>query len=152
MSSDRAEAERAPTAVDSSVLVAALRDRHHDHQRCRQAVHDLLERGSIILPEPALIETYSVLTRLPPPLRLSPEIVLRLLRDTFSEYARLAPFPAGEVWSFLASAADRQVAGGATYDDRILFSALASGAHRLLTLNVRDFDRLAQGRIEVVSP
>ncbi|HEX2252707.1 MAG TPA: PIN domain-containing protein [Thermoanaerobaculia bacterium] len=138
--------------MDTSVLVAALQARHQDHARCRDALHDLLLASSVVVPEPALVETYSVLTRIPPPFRMNPVVVLRLLRETLSGHAQVAPVPEGRSWDFLSAAAERGVAGGATYDDRILFCALETGARRLLTLNLRDFERLAQGRVEVVSP
>ncbi len=54
-------------ACDTSVAVAALDPNHQHHAECRREV--LAHRP--VLAGHATFETYSVLTRLPPPLRLT---------------------------------------------------------------------------------
>lgn len=72
-----------------------------------------LERGPRI-PVPVVVETYSVLTRLPPPHRVSPEVVHGFLASRFPE----APLQADDAsyLPFLEEAVRVGIAGGAVYD------------------------------------
>jgi hypothetical protein len=50
------------TALDTSVLVAALQSWHEDHERSLAAVAEALEDPPVVVPHHVLLETYSVLT------------------------------------------------------------------------------------------
>ncbi len=107
--------------VDSSVVVAAFASWHELHEPARSA----LDRGAR-LPAQAAIESYSVLTRLPPPHRAPADLVRDFLSDRFPEpYLTLdAPrFPA-----FLAGLVERGIVGGAAYDALIAAVAREAGA------------------------
>jgi hypothetical protein len=81
----------------------------------------VLESGAR-LPAHASFETYSALTRLPPPVRAAPQDVIRFVRSWFE-----APYPSletRELADLLHQLPDREVAGGATYD--ALIAAVAS--------------------------
>lgn len=66
-------------ACDTSVAVAALDPNHQHHAKCRREV--LAHRP--VLAGHATFETYSVLTRLPPPLRLTAMQAASVLRRAF---------------------------------------------------------------------
>lgn len=59
------------TAVDTSVIVAGLLAWHQRHPEANAAIESVLVYGKAILPAPALVEAFSVMTRLPAPHRLS---------------------------------------------------------------------------------
>jgi predicted nucleic acid-binding protein len=93
------------------------------------ALHDdavgALEAGAQ-LPVHAAFETYSVLTRLPPPARATPPDVIAFLRSWFD-----VPYPslgATELGDLLRDLPARGIAGGATYDALIAAVAVAHGA------------------------
>lgn len=139
------------TALDSSVIVAAFQEWHQDHARCLTAVDRALADPPVILPLQVVVESYSVLTRLPAPHRLRPQVVRQLLEGTFRDFASLAPAPR-DAWDLLARLSEGGVAGGAVYDAAIAESALQGGADEILTLNARDFERVAPVGLTVVSP
>jgi predicted nucleic acid-binding protein len=139
------------TSIDTSVVVAALQSWHRDHARCLMALDAALAASAALLPVAVLFESYSVLTRLPAPHRLPPDVARRLLDETFREAVQLTPAPR-DAWRFLAELAADGVTGGALYDAAILRSAAEAGAERILTLNLRDFGRLAPAEIDVVEP
>lgn len=143
--------EATPVAVDTSVIVAGLLGWHRDHDRARALLDAALACGEILLPSRVLIESYSVLTRMPAPHRLAPQVALDLLRGTFHDLAAVIEFPAEERWRFLHELVDDEVAGGAAYDAEIVATATRAGARRLLTLNRRDYDRLAPPDLEIES-
>jgi len=141
-----------PTAVDSSVLVAALASWHESHEPARDTVERAMDSaGGLVLPADALVEAYSVLTWLPAPHRLSPGDALRLLDESFSG-TRTVALTVSETWRLVRTLADGQIAGGAVYDARIVAAAVKGGASRILTLNARHFTRLAPDGLAVVVP
>src|SRR6266511_4629842 len=98
-------------AIDSSVIVAALRsidERHEDAVRALQRAVDAPD-GAII-PIHSLIETYAVITRMPPPHRMSPADALALLRKTFAT-SKLAPLSARSLWPLLNDLAGADLGG-----------------------------------------
>ena len=141
------------TAIDSSVIVAAVSSWHDRHVDSRRAVATLLA-GDVppVVPAHALVEAFSVLTRLPPGYRISPLDARRLLDGAFRRRARITAEPGRATWKLLTAAVDTGVAGGAVCDLRILRAARAAGASRLLTLNPGDFERIGDDRILIVEP
>ena len=139
------------TAVDTSVVVAALLAWHESHEPALDAMIAAL-RGDLVLPAPALPEAYPVMTRLPAPHRIAPSDARELLSGSFEGRARVVALTEKEAWRFLKETANQGVSGGATYDALILACARKGGASRMLTLDRRDFLRLEAGAIEIVVP
>lgn len=142
------------TGLDSSILVAALQSLHERHEPSLKALDRVLSSDEVepVLPRRALTEAYSVLTRLPAPYRLAPKQALALLRGTLEGNVRIIDLPLADAWPYLERLAQEATVGGAVYDADILECCLQSGAIRILTLNGRDFRRLAPPEIEVLVP
>lgn len=106
---------------DSSVLVAAFARWHEGH---RVAAAALARVDALI--DHVVIETYSVLTRLPPPCRVAPALVVDFLDHHFpAELPRLNTIRSREA---LQTALARGVSGGAVYDLLIALTAGCAGA------------------------
>ena len=114
-------------AADTSVVVAALASWHEGHAPASAAV-----AGGVRLPAHALLEAFSVLTRLPPPHRFEARAARDLLRGTFSD----APLTldAREHPALLDRLVEVGLSGGASYDALIGATASRHGA----TLLTRD--------------
>jgi predicted nucleic acid-binding protein len=121
-------ASASPTVlVDTSVAVALVVADHDHHEDTFQAL-----RGRTLgLAGHAAFETFSVLTRLPPPARRTPATVAHLLAKTFRETRFLGPGAAASLTAALGAAG---IAGGSVY--HALVGAVAK-EHRL-TLATRD--------------
>lgn len=139
------------TAVDTSVVVAALLAWHESHEAALRSLVNA-RRGRLVLPAPALVEAYSVMTRLPAPHRLAAADAGELLSGSFESHVTVVSLGEKETWRFVHRTASQGLAGGATYDALILACALEARASRLLTFDRRDFLRLDTGEIEVVVP
>ena len=114
-------------AVDTSVVVAGFASWHEGH---RLAAAVLAREPRV--PAHVLVETYSVLTRLPPPHRAPSAIVTAFLARRFSQIPLTLP---SRVWlEFLGQAAEIGVTGGAVYDALVAATARNAGA----TLLTRD--------------
>ena len=139
-------------ALDASVIVSALLTWHEHHEFSRASVETALKKGSVILPIPALVESYAVMTRLPAPHRLSPANARALLDENFAALTTVEGLTGRGCWAMLTRLAANGVAGGRTYDAQILAVAIECKATTLLTLNVEDFAALASSSIRIHSP
>jgi predicted nucleic acid-binding protein len=137
-------------AVDSSVIIAALLSWHEFHQRALQALEKALAARRLLIPLPVLVESYSVLTRLPSPHRLRPEIAHELLHDSFAG-ARVVSLSPRKAWTFLGDCVSSATSGGRVYDAVIAWAAIEARARELLTFNPRDFEMFSD-RIDIVAP
>ena len=116
-------------AVDTSVAIAAFATWHESHAAALAVV---AEQAS--LPAPAALETYAVLTRLPPPHRVSGALVAEYIAGTFAgrQLALAADYPI----RLLPELVELGVAGGASYDAVIAITAREHDAE-LVTLDAR---------------
>jgi predicted nucleic acid-binding protein len=119
-------------AVDTSVVVPAFAAWHQAHD---SAIAVLARKPR--LPAHAALESFSVITRLPPPQRPKPAVVLAFLRAHFGDsYLTLS---AAQHATLLEEATAHAISGGAVYDALIAATAREAGA----TLISRDL-RAAQ--------
>lgn len=116
------------TALDSSVLVAAFASWHERHSDAQSSL-----RGGRVVGS-ALVEAYSVLTRLPAPHRAPADVAAEFLaRVVDSPPLTLSPTATRRLPSLLAS---RGISGGASYDALIAATA-AEADEELVSLDLR---------------
>ncbi|WP_322749003.1 MULTISPECIES: type II toxin-antitoxin system VapC family toxin [unclassified Frankia] len=116
-------------AVDSSVVVAAFASWHEHHVVARKA---LASRPRLVAH--AAVESYSVLTRLPPPHRAQPSIVHTFITEWFTDpFLVLSETGYQEL---LATVASSRILGGPAYDALIAFTAAEHQA-TLMSLDQR---------------
>jgi predicted nucleic acid-binding protein len=113
--------------IDTSVAVALAAAGHEHHRATRMAIGD----RSCGLAGHAAFETFSVLTRLPPPNRRTPAAVAQLLAHNFPGSRFLSAQGAGRLHARLSSMG---IAGGAVYDALVAATAAEHG----ITLATRD--------------
>ena len=93
-----------------------------------------------------------MLTRLPRPMRVSPEMAVDLLRRTLEGKSQLVGPPPGESFALLDRLRERAVTGGAVYDAAIAETAADAGASSILTLNRKHFERVAPEGLTAIEP
>lgn len=125
------------TAVDASVAVPLLVSSHTAHP----IVSAWAVGRALVLSGHALVETYSVLTRLPGDARVAPHDAATLIDEAFADAVVLDEATSGEIHRELAALG---IAGGAVYDGLVG----AAAGRRGLTLATRD--ARARGTYEAV--
>lgn len=118
-----------PLALDTSVAVPLLVRTHQAHDAVVRWWHG----ADVALSGHAVVETYSVLTRLPGDVRVAPADAARLLRDRFLPPLLLGQRTAGRVPDILSGLG---IAGGAAYDALVALAAVEHGAE-LATRDLR---------------
>lgn len=103
--------------VDTSVAVALVVADHEHHLETVKAIG----HRQLGLAGHAAFETFSVLTRLPSPLRRPPRVVARLLTENFPENRYLSPARAAQLIETLGKAG---IAGGSVYDALVGVTAI----------------------------
>ena len=116
-------------AVDTSVIVAAFASWHEHHLAARR----VLDKNPALIAHCAL-ESYSVLTRLPPPHRAPADVVASFLEARFTK-PPLA-LPAMNHAALVRLLAERGITGGAVYDALVATTA-QHHAVELVTLDAR---------------
>ena len=137
-------------AVDSSVVIAALLSWHEFHQRAARALENAIAGQRLLIPFAVLVESYSVMTRLPSPHRLRPEIARELLHGSFAD-VRVVGLSSRKAWKFLEDCVSSATSGGRVYDAVIASAAIEARARELLTFNPRDFEAFSD-RIAIIVP
>jgi predicted nucleic acid-binding protein len=134
------------TALDTSVCIPSLVSWHEHHEVCRRAA------AGARVPAHVLVESFSVLTRLPAPHRLDGDVVRRLLALRFPS-SQVLPASSALQRSVVERLARLGVEGGAVYDG--LVGLTAAQHHEVLLTRDRRAARtyeLVGVRFELVEP
>jgi predicted nucleic acid-binding protein len=107
------------TLVDTSIVVAAFASWHENH-----AAADRVVDGKARLVAHCAIEAFSVLTRLPPPHRVSGQLVRDFLAARFP--APYVGLDAAEYRGLIPRLVETGISGGGTYDALIAATARAA--------------------------
>lgn len=138
---------------DTSVLLGGLIDLGPATAGA-QRVLDALADGRITSVRTAwhcCLEFYSVATRLPAELRLTPADALRLVETEILARMRVDQLPAGSFAEFLRAAAREPTVGGRIYDTHIAEVARIGKARVVVTDNRRHFASLMRHGIRVLT-
>jgi predicted nucleic acid-binding protein len=131
---------------DSNVMIKALAQWQDDHETARDEIEGRLRAGDrMVLAGHAVLETFSVLTRMPAPYRIAPAAALRAIQANYLERGALVSLEAEAYPSLLTDLAAQGVAGGRTYDAVIARCAELAPVDVLLTFNTRHFEGLLRG-------
>lgn len=133
-------------------MIAAVCAWHEHHEAAANEIdRRLAARAKMIVAAPALVEAYAVLTRLPPPHRLSPQTALTLLETNFLKLGSVIALNAKSYEALLLRAPKNDLAGGRVYDAVIGACAEQGKASAVLTFNAGDFTAPAKD-FDVVVP
>ena len=123
------------SAVDSSVIIAAINADDPDHESCTA----LFASGSRGAYSHALSETFSTLTGGRLGFRVPARQAAGIIRDQLKPRLKLVSLDESDLIAAFEEADSRGIRGGAIYDYLHLFAARKAGAKDLYTLNQSDF-------------
>ncbi|RPI43321.1 MAG: PIN domain-containing protein [Betaproteobacteria bacterium] len=135
--------------LDTSVVIASLDADEPRHLDCDR----VLARGGNRLYAHGLAEIFAILTGGRHTRRLRPGFAAHLIEDSVLPFVQLVHLTGKETMQALRECENRGVRGGAIYDLLHLAAARKAGVETLLTLDLRNFQALAQpGDPRIQSP
>lgn len=137
---------------DTSVLVAAFVNAHPKHANCLPWLQKVKKKEiEGVISVHSLIETYSILTKLPLSPRINPALALNLIKENILKDFELVTYGKKDYINLLDELSSGNIAGGASYDGLILNAAKKVTADKILTLNVNDFIRVCPQLVRTIS-
>ena len=128
---------------DTSVLVAALIESHPMHRVALKRLNHVRNGNDIfIVGGHTLAELFSVLTRLPVRPSIDAELARRLIEENTND-ADVSVLTAKDYLRVLARMEEKGLKGGVVYDALLFQAACRAKADVLVTLNEKDFLRVA---------
>lgn len=145
--------DAAKFALDTSCLVALLAGWHPRHRETVADYDARVERGERpVIAGHALLECFSVLTRLPAPLAAQPASVAQVLSGFLSGDVEVADMSGSSCRLMISELARRGLGGGRIYDGIIALCSFQAGAMVLLTWNLTHFLSVAPTGLTVAEP
>jgi len=141
--------------LDTSVLVASVAEEHESHERAAAVLEDVHSgKNEGTISSHSLAEIYSVLTKLPSPMRHSPEQALLSIEENVVKYFKVTSLSGDEYRALIRDAAFAGIQGGTIYDALLLRCAEKANVERIFTLNLRHFQNVAPRSIisQIVAP
>jgi len=102
------------------------------------------QRGQLeaVVSAHSLAEAYAVLTRMPPPHRISPARAWLALEANVLSVMQVYALSATDYRDLLEHLAQNNIAGGVTYDGVIAWVAYKAQVDQIITFNAKDFRRV----------
>jgi len=138
--------------LDTSCLIPLVAEWHKHHDQTTRDYQARLSRGERpVIAIHALLECYSVLTRLPHPVRVPANLAEQILTQYFgdTEIAGVTPETA---WLAIRLLAGLDLGGGRIYDALIAATVLHAEAAVFVTWNVKHFLPVAPAGLEIRQP
>lgn len=143
------------TFLDTSVLVAAVVQKHENHVRA-YAVLDRVQSGKDegFVSAHSLAEMYAVLTKLPPPYRHTPEQALLSIEENVVKHFKLTGLTGSDYTVLIREAALAGIQGGTVYDAVLLKCAVKTKAEHVFTLNLKHFQSIVPQNVgfQIIEP
>jgi predicted nucleic acid-binding protein len=134
-------------------MIPAILTEHEHHERAVSALNRHLRAGdSMIIVAHTLLETYSSVTRMPPPMRVTPSDALVGIRDSFLSLGTVISLGQDEYVQLLQDMVSAGTVGGQVYDAAIAACARRAGVDVILTFNERHFERFAGDGLSIEVP
>jgi predicted nucleic acid-binding protein len=138
---------------DTGCMIAAVCAWHERHAEAAGEIGGRLRAAEpMFLAAPALVESYAVLTRLPPPHRMDPATALRAIEGSFVGQGRTIGLDGRSYPVLIRRLADMGIVGGRVYDAVIAACALREAEVALLTFNEGDFVPFAAWGLRIIVP
>src|SRR5213593_1535675 len=138
---------------DTGCMLAAVCSWHEHHGRAIDEIQSRLKKKqTVVVAAHSLIEAYAVLTRLPPPHRISAKDACTVLQANFVKNMKTIALSPSAYPSLLDFASSAGISGARVYDALIAATARQARAQTLVTFNASRFEGLAGEDLQIAVP
>lgn len=140
--------------IDTCVFVAAFISTHVHHELSYQFLkRSLTKPHDVLVATHGLAECYAALTAYPINPSISPELAKRLIQVNIADVYKIVDLSAKDYRDAINRVTANGLRSGAIYDALHLQAALKKMANKIITWNVKDFNRMITGEaIAVTTP
>ena len=139
--------------VDTSCLVPLVSSWHEHHEATLSTLETLKKQNNnLMVAAHAVLECFSVLTRLPERIRITPREASERLFENIAQNFQMIGVDPDTCWAAVRHLSYRDLSGGLIYDAIIAHSCASAGATILLTWDVQDFLRVAPPGLTIQEP
>ena len=130
---------------DTSVLVAAIFEKHPKHDKAFQWLKNAVEgKITLYISSHTLAELFSVITGMPASPKISPAQA-KMLIDKNLRSAKVIDLGSRDYRAVISLMAELNLSGGIIYDALSAYSARKAKVDNILTFNEKDFRRIVIG-------
>jgi predicted nucleic acid-binding protein len=130
--------------LDTSVLVSAFWKQHPNFESSFQLM-SLYKKYKFITSNHALVEYYSVMTRLPVSIKFEPTLIYSLIQENIIPYLEFHSLSGNEFLFFLKQASIYQLQGGNIHDYFHFRVAQDRKVDSFITWKTKDFLKFGEG-------
>ncbi len=136
--------------LDTSIFISAFWKQHPNFEPSFQLMSQS-KKYKLITSNHAIVEYYSVMTRLPIPTKIEPSMIYNLIEENIIPHVSVYHLTEKEYLHFLKQASSLQIKGGNIHDYYHYQVAHKMKADVLLTWNTKDFLKFGD-EIEIRTP
>lgn len=128
--------------LDTNIWIGFLVPMHPKNTLCKKLIFDTVKQNvDIVTSGHCLAEVYSVLTKLPPKLRLPPTMAVDIIEKNIVQKCQIVDLTYQEYLEVLKYAATKNLVSGVIFDGLHVKAALKVKVDKIYTFNLRDFKR-----------
>jgi len=137
--------------IDTNIFIAAIHKNHPNNIVACSWLNSAIINHNVVIAQHSVLETYSVLTRLPPKWRLTPSEVVLLLKTNLKSQINIVHFPAKNFLGWIDKSASKNIIGGQIYDSYIIKTLSVAKVDAIATFNIAHFAKLSD-TVKLINP
>jgi len=137
--------------IDTNIFIAAIHKNHPNNLAACSWLNNAIINHDVVIAQHSVLETYSVLTRLPPKWRLTSSEVVLLLKTNLKSQINIIHFPPKSFLGWIDKSASNNIIGGQIYDSYIIKTLFAAKVDAIATFNISHFSKLVDN-VKLINP
>ena len=138
---------------DTSVLIPAFAESHPNHKECFSILEKVSDKKiEVVTSSHALLEFYSVFSKLPLKTRISPLEIREIIEKNIYQNFKIVVLEEKDYREVISQISSLGLPGGIVYDLLHYIAARKAKASLILTYNEKDFQKINFDKIPILLP
>ena len=136
--------------LDTSIFVSAFWKKHPNFEPSFALISQY-KKCKFLTSNHTLVEYYSVMTRLPLPMKMEPSLIYTVIQENIFPHVSIFSLTEKETLAFLKQAGILQIVGGNIHDYYHFHVTQKKKVDAIITWNTKDFQKFSE-EIEIKTP
>lgn len=138
---------------DTSILIPAFAESHPNHKKCFSLLEKVSDKKmEVVISSHALLEFYSVFSKLPLKTRISPLEIKEIIEKNIYPNFKIVSLEEKDYKEIIFQISSLGLSGGIVYDLFHYISARKAKASAIFTYNEKDFQKINFEKIPILLP